>query len=236
MGGPAFSDDPGADTFDVSIVAARLQRGGPPARRDRPHPAGHGRLGRTPTRSSSSTTAPTTAHGEIAWPTIEGIRLIHFATQPGLGLGPQVRHPAARGRVVVWTDVDMTYPNDLIPELVKELDGFDQVVGARTSEQGTAKVLRVPAKWFIRKLASYLAADRRSRTSTPGCGPSAATSPCSTCTSCRPGSPASPRITMSFLANGYSVKYWPSTYPPGRHVEVPLVEGHPALPHSRSSA
>ncbi len=50
----------------------------------------------------------------------------------------------------------MTYPNDEIPQLVKELEGYDQVVGARTSEQGTTKALRVPAKWLIRKLASYL--------------------------------------------------------------------------------
>ena len=50
----------------------------------------------------------------------------------------------------------MTYPNDQIPELVGELDGWDQVVGARTSEQGTARFLRAPAKWFIRKLAGYL--------------------------------------------------------------------------------
>ena len=58
--------------------------------------------------------------------------------------------------VVVWTDVDMTYPNDQIPELVDTLDGYDQVVGARTSEEGTVKFFRVPAKWFIRKLAGYL--------------------------------------------------------------------------------
>ena len=70
---------------------------------------------------------------------------------------PAVPAPARRtGRVVVWTDVDMTYPNDLIPELVKELDGYDQVVGARPTEEGTQRVFRVPAKWFIRKLASYL--------------------------------------------------------------------------------
>jgi hypothetical protein len=30
------------------------------------------------------------------------------------------------------------------------------VVGARTSEQGTYKILRVPAKWFIRKFAERL--------------------------------------------------------------------------------
>ena len=50
----------------------------------------------------------------------------------------------------------MTYPNHEIPQMVKELDGYDQVVGARTSEQGTVKIARVPAKWLIRKLASYL--------------------------------------------------------------------------------
>ena len=33
---------------------------------------------------------------------------------------------------------------------------LDQVVGARTTEEGTHKFLRVPAKWFIRKLAELL--------------------------------------------------------------------------------
>ena len=50
----------------------------------------------------------------------------------------------------------MTYPNDEIPKLVKELDGYDQVVGARRTEEGTQGVSGCPAKWFIRKLASYL--------------------------------------------------------------------------------
>src|SRR5215208_6031052 len=87
---------------------------------------------------------------------IEGIRLLQFTTNRGSGSARKFGTKAARGRVVVWTDVDMTYPNDQIPQLVKELDGHDQVVGARTSEQGTAKMFRVPAKWLIRRLASYL--------------------------------------------------------------------------------
>jgi hypothetical protein len=60
---------------------------------------------------------------------------------------------------VVWSDADMTYPNERIPELVAILDAnplIDQVVGARTTEEGTVKFLRVPAKWFIRKLAERL--------------------------------------------------------------------------------
>ena len=87
---------------------------------------------------------------------IEGIRLIQFLTNRGSGSARKYGTRAARGRVVVWTDVDMSYPNDLIPELVRELEGYDQVVGARTSEEGTHKLFRVPAKAFIRKLASYL--------------------------------------------------------------------------------
>lgn len=35
--------------------------------------------------------------------------------------------------------------------------GLDQLVGARGSEQGSLRLLRAPAKWFIRRLASYLA-------------------------------------------------------------------------------
>ena len=93
--------------------------------------------------------------GEVA-ASIEGIRFLHFLQNRGSGSARKAGTKAARGRVTVWTDVDMTYPNDTIPQLVKELDGYDQVVGARTTEEGTVKALRVPAKWLIRKLASFL--------------------------------------------------------------------------------
>ena len=87
---------------------------------------------------------------------IDGITLLDFGTNRGSGSARKYGTMAARGRIVVWTDVDMTYPNDTIPELVDALAGHDQVVGARTSEEGTVKLLRRPAKWFIRRLASYL--------------------------------------------------------------------------------
>ena len=50
---------------------------------------------------------------------VEGIRLIQFLTNRGSGSARKYGTRAARGRVVVWTDVDMSYPNDLIPELVR---------------------------------------------------------------------------------------------------------------------
>src|SRR5689334_12753622 len=52
---------------------------------------------------------------------MEGIRLLSFARNRGSGSARRAGTRAARGRVVVWTDVDMTYPNDDIPLLVKEL-------------------------------------------------------------------------------------------------------------------
>ncbi|MFA9429681.1 glycosyltransferase family 2 protein [Egicoccus sp. AB-alg2] len=84
------------------------------------------------------------------------VRLIEHRRNLGSGGARRTGTRAARGHVVVWTDVDMTYPNNEIPQLVKALDGYDQVVGARTSEEGTHKALRVPAKWAIRRLAQYL--------------------------------------------------------------------------------
>jgi glycosyltransferase involved in cell wall biosynthesis len=86
------------------------------------------------------------------------VRLMRFAVNRGSGTARRIGTQAAHGRYVVWTDADMTYPNERIPELIDILETgrANQVVGARTSEEGTHKLLRVPAKWSIRKLAEYL--------------------------------------------------------------------------------
>ncbi len=142
---------------------------------------------------------------------IEGIRFLHFLQNRGSGSARKAGTKAARGRVTVWTDVDMTYPNDTIPQLVKELDGYDQVVGARTSEEGTHKALRVPAKWLIRKLASFLTMTkipdlnsgfRAFRTDVAR----------QYLNQLPPGFSCVTTITMTFLSNGYSVKYVPIDY------------------------
>jgi polyisoprenyl-phosphate glycosyltransferase len=85
-------------------------------------------------------------------------RLIRLERNRGSGTARKIGTRAALGRYVAWTDVDLTYPNERFPDFVAELEasGVDQVVGARTTEEGTLKVLRTPAKWFVRRLASYL--------------------------------------------------------------------------------
>lgn len=142
---------------------------------------------------------------------LDDIRLLQFSTNRGSGSARKYGTKAARGRVVVWTDVDMTYPNERIPELVKELDGHDQVVGARTSEQGTAKIARVPAKLLIRKLASYL-----TETDIPDLNSGLRAFRRDVAVQylhlLPTGFSCVTTITMSFLANGYSVKYVPIEY------------------------
>jgi glycosyltransferase involved in cell wall biosynthesis len=84
-----------------------------------------------------------------------------FQRNGGSGTARRIGTREARGEIVVWTDADMTYPNDRIPEFVQYLldrPDCDQVVGARRTEEGTHKILRVPAKWAIRKAAEKLSA------------------------------------------------------------------------------
>ena len=135
--------------------------------------------------------------------------------QRRLGHRAPDRHRARRtGGIVVWTDADMTYPNERIPEFVQYLidnPDVDQVVGARTTEQGTHKFLRVPAKWVIRKVAERLA-----QTKIPDLNsglrafrrdvslPYLRLLP--------PGFSCVTTITMSFLSNQHPVDYLPIDY------------------------
>jgi glycosyltransferase involved in cell wall biosynthesis len=143
-------------------------------------------------------------------------RLRYFprARNGGSGTIRRIGSRDARGEYVVWTDADMTYPNDRIPELVDLLANdanYDQVVGARTTEEGTYKLLRVPAKWAIRKVAerltgvkipdlnSGLRAFRRDVSL-----PYLSLLP--------PGFSCVTTLTVSFLANGHDVQYVPIDY------------------------
>jgi polyisoprenyl-phosphate glycosyltransferase len=142
---------------------------------------------------------------------LEGIRVIHFPVNRGSGSARRAGTKAAKGEIVVWTDADMTYPNDTIAELVGAMGDFDQVVGARMTEEGTLKAFRVPAKWLIRKLAEYLTEQRipdlnsgfrafRRSIALPYLHLLPTGFSCVT------------TITMSFLANGHSVRYVPIEY------------------------
>jgi polyisoprenyl-phosphate glycosyltransferase len=142
------------------------------------------------------------------------MRVLAFPRNGGSGTARRIGTREARGRIVVWTDADMTYPNERIPEFVRHLDDnptTDQVVGARTSEQGTHKFLRVPAKWVIRKVAEILTGTKipdlnsglrafRRDVSLPYLR------------LLPPGFSCVTTITLSFLSNQHEVDYLPIDY------------------------
>jgi glycosyltransferase involved in cell wall biosynthesis len=149
-----------------------------------------------------------------AAPRYPHLQIVHFHRNGGSGTVRRIGTQQARGEIVVWTDADMTYPNERIPELVQMLEkdpALDQVVGARTSEQGTHKMLRVPAKWFIRKLA-----ERLTNTQIPDLNsglrafrrqvalPYLRLLP--------PGFSCVTTITLAFLSNQHDVRYVPISY------------------------
>jgi glycosyltransferase involved in cell wall biosynthesis len=97
---------------------------------------------------------------EIEYPSV---RVVAFNRNGGAGTVRRIGSKMARGDIVVWTDADMSYPNERIPELVEMLDfdaDIDQVVGARRAEMGSHRLLRIPAKWVIRKIAEKLTNQR----------------------------------------------------------------------------
>ncbi|WP_307801069.1 MULTISPECIES: glycosyltransferase family 2 protein [Microbispora] len=108
-------------------------------------------------------TDETLARLQEAAPRFPNMRIRAFHRNGGSGTVRRIGSQEARGEIVVWTDADMSYPNERIPELVQILEKdqtIDQVVGARTTEEGSHKFLRVPAKWFIRKVAERLAGQK----------------------------------------------------------------------------
>ena len=150
---------------------------------------------------------------EVA-PDYPDLQIVHFHRNGGSGTVRRIGTQRARGEIVVWTDADMTYPNERSPEFVQMLEKdptLDQVVGARTSEQGTHKVLRVPAKWFIRKLAEALTNTQipdlnsglrafRRQVALPYLG------------LLPPGFSCVTTITIAFLSNQHDVRYVPIEY------------------------
>lgn len=139
------------------------------------------------------------------------LQLIEHQRNLGSGGARRTGTRAAHGRVVVWTDVDMTYPNDDIPALVDQMEGWDQVVGARNTEEGTIKLLRRPAKWLIRRLASYL-----TKVKIPDLNSGFRVFRRDVALQflylLPPGFSCVTTLTLAFLSNGYSVKWTPIDY------------------------
>jgi len=86
-----------------------------------------------------------------------GVTVIRHERNKGVGGARKTGILAAKSDVIITSDADGTYPAEPIPEMIREIKNYDMVIGARVAEKGTLFVIRKPAKYLIRKLASYLA-------------------------------------------------------------------------------
>ena len=84
------------------------------------------------------------------------IKLIEHNVNKGYGasLKSGIRH--ASYDIIIITDADGTYPNEMIPDLLKRINSKDMIVGARIGDKVAIPLIRKPAKWFLNKLANYL--------------------------------------------------------------------------------
>lgn len=89
-----------------------------------------------------------------------GAKVLRHRRNRGYGAALRSGIAAARHPWILIIDADGTYPTESIPLLLEAADGNDMVVGARIGAHAMIPPIRRPAKWFLRKLASYLAGEK----------------------------------------------------------------------------
>lgn len=65
----------------------------------------------------------------------------------------------AKNELIIITDADGTYPAKDLPEIILKMDEADMVVGSRVGQDVKIPWVRKPAKWFLKRLASYITGD-----------------------------------------------------------------------------
>ena len=85
-----------------------------------------------------------------------GARVIRHRSNRGYGAALKTGIAAAAHPVVAITDADGTYPALHLPELVRDMDQADMVVGARIGRNVRIPLIRRPAKWVLNRLANYV--------------------------------------------------------------------------------
>ncbi len=86
----------------------------------------------------------------------KGVKVIRHPYNKGVGEARKTGIREAKGNIIVMTDADNSYPNREIPQLLKHINEYDMVIGARKNEKGSLKWLRSPVKAMITRIASYI--------------------------------------------------------------------------------
>jgi glycosyltransferase involved in cell wall biosynthesis len=88
---------------------------------------------------------------------IKDLTVIRHARNRGYGAALKTGICQAKYDIIAITDADGTYPPEFLAHILAHIDeGADMAVGARTAPNAHIPLIRRPAKWFIRKLASHM--------------------------------------------------------------------------------
>lgn len=85
-----------------------------------------------------------------------GARVITHDFNHGYGASIKAGIRQSNYDIVLITDADGTYPVEEVPNILRHMENYDMVVGARVGYDVEMPILRKPAKWFLTKLANYL--------------------------------------------------------------------------------
>jgi len=140
-----------------------------------------------------------------------GVRVVRRAVNGGSGSCRKTGILAAHGDIIAMLDGDGSYTAADIPTLLSYMPAYDQVNGARTSEEGTHKWLRASAKYVIRQLACYLTGARIPDLNT-GLKAFRRDVMLQYLWVLPRGFSCVTSMTLAFLCNGYAVKYVPTAY------------------------
>lgn len=85
------------------------------------------------------------------------VRIIHQEINRGNGSAIKTGIRAAKYDAIAIFDADDTFFIEDFLRMIPYINEYDMVVGARISKDAFIPPMRRPAKWFIKKLASFLA-------------------------------------------------------------------------------
>lgn len=81
----------------------------------------------------------------------KNIKLVRRPYNRGYGAAIKTGMKNATNELILIINADGTYPVKDIPNLLKYIDQYDMVVGARTGENVHIQLIRRPAKWLLSK-------------------------------------------------------------------------------------
>lgn len=85
------------------------------------------------------------------------VRVLKHPENRGYGASIKTGVLSARYPWILIMDADGTYPVREIPKLLRNVEDYDMVVGARMGNDVSIPLVRLPAKWLLNKLANYMA-------------------------------------------------------------------------------